>query len=167
MLSTYRRRIALLKPKPFQSQTAHTKHPSDARRCCIHVHDVDHFNRDPLVRDCSRWDHRRYLFQQRRPRTNSHVASKYERASLILIISLRHCGTTYLFLKLIAADAIVVWRMLVLYPNKVVRVGILFLLFSFSSTPVQNLFRPSCTNQSIPPSPRPVQQHRRTRGRAF
>jgi hypothetical protein len=83
ILSTYRRRIALLKPTPFQSQTAHTKHPSDARRCRIHVHDVDHFNRDPLVRDCSRWDHRRYLFQQRRPRTNSHVASKYERASLI------------------------------------------------------------------------------------
>ncbi|KAJ7801725.1 hypothetical protein B0H14DRAFT_2894730 [Mycena olivaceomarginata] len=130
--------IALLKPTPFQSQTAHTKHPSDARRCRIHVHDVDHFNRDPLVRDCSRWHHRRYLFQQRRPRTDSHVASKYERASLILIISLRHCGTTYLFLKLIAADAIVVWRMLVLYPNKVVRVGILFLLFSFSTLALFN-----------------------------
>ncbi|KAJ7135519.1 hypothetical protein C8R46DRAFT_615819 [Mycena filopes] len=35
-------------------------------------------------------------------------------------------------LNLIVADSIVVWRMLVLYPNRVVRAGILFLLFSFS-----------------------------------
>ncbi|KAJ7801555.1 hypothetical protein B0H14DRAFT_2895113 [Mycena olivaceomarginata] len=41
-------------------------------------------------------------------------------------------------MNLIAADAIVVWRMLVLYPNKVVRVGILFLLFSFSTLALFN-----------------------------
>ncbi|KAJ7436863.1 hypothetical protein B0H11DRAFT_2108838 [Mycena galericulata] len=35
-------------------------------------------------------------------------------------------------MNLIAADAIVVWRMTVLYHNKIVRAGILFLLFSFS-----------------------------------
>jgi hypothetical protein len=35
--------------------------------------------------------------------------------------------------QLIVADAIVVWRMIVLYQNKVVRIGILFLLFSFGS----------------------------------
>ncbi|KAJ6562619.1 hypothetical protein B0H19DRAFT_1145157 [Mycena capillaripes] len=34
-------------------------------------------------------------------------------------------------MNLIAADAIVVWRMIVLYPNKIVRIGILFLLSSF------------------------------------
>ncbi|KAJ7689228.1 hypothetical protein B0H14DRAFT_3051134 [Mycena olivaceomarginata] len=41
-------------------------------------------------------------------------------------------------MNLIAADAIVVWRMIVLYPNKVVRVGILFLLFSFSTLALFN-----------------------------
>ncbi|KAJ7190822.1 hypothetical protein GGX14DRAFT_482440 [Mycena pura] len=35
-------------------------------------------------------------------------------------------------MNLISADAIVVWRMTVLYPNRIVRAGILFLLFSFS-----------------------------------
>ncbi|KAJ7727537.1 hypothetical protein DFH07DRAFT_945865 [Mycena maculata] len=35
-------------------------------------------------------------------------------------------------MNLISADAIVVWRMIVLYPNKHVRAGILFLLLSFS-----------------------------------
>ncbi|KAJ6516896.1 hypothetical protein C8R47DRAFT_1268657 [Mycena vitilis] len=41
-------------------------------------------------------------------------------------------------MNLIVADAIVVWRMIVLYPNKVVRAGILFLLFSFSALALFN-----------------------------
>ncbi|KAF8152674.1 hypothetical protein K438DRAFT_1864287 [Mycena galopus ATCC 62051] len=41
-------------------------------------------------------------------------------------------------MNLIAADAIVVWRMSVLYPNKVVRTGIFFLLFSFSALAIFN-----------------------------
>ncbi|KAJ7255078.1 hypothetical protein B0H12DRAFT_1323272 [Mycena haematopus] len=41
-------------------------------------------------------------------------------------------------MNLIAADAIVVWRMTVLYPNKIVRIGIWFLLFSFSALALFN-----------------------------
>lgn len=41
-------------------------------------------------------------------------------------------------MNLIAADAIVVWRMTVLYPNKAVRFGIFFLLFSFSALAIFN-----------------------------
>ncbi|KAF7373234.1 hypothetical protein MSAN_00532200 [Mycena sanguinolenta] len=41
-------------------------------------------------------------------------------------------------MNLIAADAIVVWRMTVLYPNKVVHFGIYFLLFSFSALAIFN-----------------------------
>lgn len=41
-------------------------------------------------------------------------------------------------MNLIVADAIVVWRMIVLYPNKVVRGGIFFLLFSFSTLALFN-----------------------------
>jgi len=41
-------------------------------------------------------------------------------------------------MNLIAADAIVVWRMIVLYQNKFVRAGILFLLFSFSALALFN-----------------------------
>jgi len=41
-------------------------------------------------------------------------------------------------MNLIVADAIVVWRMIVLYPNKVVRGGIFFLLFCFSTLALFN-----------------------------
>ncbi|KAF7345001.1 hypothetical protein MVEN_01662900 [Mycena venus] len=41
-------------------------------------------------------------------------------------------------MNLIIADAIVVWRMIVLYQNKIVRAGILFLLFSFSALALFN-----------------------------
>ncbi|KAF7373251.1 hypothetical protein MSAN_00534000 [Mycena sanguinolenta] len=41
-------------------------------------------------------------------------------------------------MNLIAADAIVVWRMTVLYPNKIVHFGIFFLLFSFSALAIFN-----------------------------
>lgn len=41
-------------------------------------------------------------------------------------------------MNLIVADAIVVWRMIVLYQNKVVRIGILFLLFSFGTLALFN-----------------------------
>ncbi|KAJ7761670.1 hypothetical protein B0H16DRAFT_1530254 [Mycena metata] len=41
-------------------------------------------------------------------------------------------------LNLIVADAIVVWRMTVLYPNKVVRGGIFFFLFLFSAISLFN-----------------------------
>ncbi|KAJ7050948.1 hypothetical protein C8F01DRAFT_672735 [Mycena amicta] len=41
-------------------------------------------------------------------------------------------------INLIVGDAIVVWRMLVLYPNKVIRGGILFLLFAFSALSLFN-----------------------------
>ncbi|KAJ7875038.1 hypothetical protein B0H13DRAFT_2348366 [Mycena leptocephala] len=41
-------------------------------------------------------------------------------------------------MNLIVADAIVVWRMIVLYKNKVVRIGILFLLFSFGTLALFN-----------------------------
>ncbi|KAJ7434856.1 hypothetical protein FB451DRAFT_1310682 [Mycena latifolia] len=41
-------------------------------------------------------------------------------------------------MNLIGADAIVVWRMIVLYQNRIVRGGILFLLFSFSALALFN-----------------------------
>jgi len=41
-------------------------------------------------------------------------------------------------MNLICADAIVVWRMIVLYPSRIVRTGILFLLFSFSALALFN-----------------------------
>ncbi|KAJ7272305.1 hypothetical protein C8J57DRAFT_1318281 [Mycena rebaudengoi] len=41
-------------------------------------------------------------------------------------------------MNLICADAIVVWRMIVLYPNRIVRAGIIFLLFSFSALALFN-----------------------------
>ncbi|KAJ7050923.1 hypothetical protein C8F01DRAFT_1176762 [Mycena amicta] len=41
-------------------------------------------------------------------------------------------------INLIVGDAIVVWRMLVLYQNKVIRGGILFLLFAFSALSLFN-----------------------------
>jgi len=41
-------------------------------------------------------------------------------------------------MNLISADAIVVWRMIVLYQNRIVRAGILFLLFSFSALAMFN-----------------------------
>ncbi|KAK7035694.1 hypothetical protein R3P38DRAFT_2908671 [Favolaschia claudopus] len=41
-------------------------------------------------------------------------------------------------MNLIVADGIVVWRMIVLYHNKILRAGILFLLFSFSALALFN-----------------------------
>jgi hypothetical protein len=51
--------------------------------------------------------------------------------------------------QLIVADAIVVWRMIVLYQSKVVRIGILFLLFSFGSE-LQSASPPFYTDRFFP-----------------